>query len=94
MEASSFIVIANGTADSIADIAEILGWLATAFASSPVDRGITYYRPVITQLPKSQPPQALAIADATVFNFAIRCNIHVPDENFTQSNSQCWHNLF
>jgi hypothetical protein len=93
LEASSLVVIANGTAESLAVIAEKLGWLVTAFASSPVDRGITYYRPVISQLPKSQLSQEFTAADTSVLNFAIRYDIHPSDDNFTQSNRQCWRDM-
>jgi hypothetical protein len=94
LEAPNFVVIVNGTADSVGEIAEILGWLVTAFASSPMDRGITYYKPVISQLPKNQPRRELGSPGASVFEFCIRCDIYPSDDNSTQRNGQCWHDLF
>lgn len=89
LDASSFVVTANGTTESLAEIAEQLGWLVTAFAASPVDRGVTYYRPVVSQ----RPPE-LTTADPSVFEFDVRYDIHLPNHNFTQDNGQCWHELF
>lgn len=88
-EASRFAIIANGTTEAVAEIAEELCWLATAFAPSPVDKGITYYKPTIDQLPKSEAP---ATADSVIFNFAIHW--HAVELSPSQNNSNCWNDLF
>jgi hypothetical protein len=94
LEAPNFVVVASGIPDSVSEIAEMLGWLVTAFTSSPVDRGITYYRPFISHVPESQLPREFATADGSIFNFYIRSRTHEVDDNVTQRNSQCWCNLF
>lgn len=93
-ETSNVVVTAKGTADSVADVAEQLGWLVTAFASSPVDQGITYYKPAISQLNNTQLPLEVGTADASIFNFAIHCDRHPSGGSYIRSDGKCWQNLF
>ena len=83
----------KGTLDTVGEIAEILGWLVTAFAPSTIDQGITYCRPVIKQLWKSQLPRDSRSTDASYIDFYISYEIH-SGGNPTKINGQCWHHMF
>lgn len=78
----------SGTLESVADVAEAIGWLSAALRSSSEDQGILSISPVVTNICVQT-----EMADST----SLSCEIAVHTEVEAVGsgvNGQCWHNLF
>jgi hypothetical protein len=89
---AKFMVEALGTADSIAEVGEQLGWLGAALRSSNDDHGVKFYYPSI-RLGESL--NTLSMIPSQAKNFGKICFSRQEQEEHTEpSNGQCWHNMF
>jgi nucleoside phosphorylase len=83
---SAVMVEAFGTAGSVAEIGEQLGWIGAALRSSKYDLGVGYCRPLIH------------FEDTQSLKMGILCKIHFSFQERGKysepSKGQCWHNLF
>jgi hypothetical protein len=77
----------EGTSDSIAEIAEQIGWLGAAIRASHKRSGVSISSPRIRTFP---PPKHGDSASSCVFEFLIDGAIEYPDNR----DGQCWHLLF
>ena len=80
------MVEACGTAESVAEIGEQLGWLGTALRSSKYDLGVGYCRPLV----HLEDTPSLKIGTHCKIGFSFQERGIYPEP----SNGQCWHNLF
>jgi hypothetical protein len=83
---STFMVEAFGTAESIAEIGEQLGWLGAALRSSKYELGVGYCRPLV----QFEDTPSLKMGTLCKIRFSFQERGKYPEP----SNGQCWHNLF
>jgi hypothetical protein len=78
----------SGTLESVAEVAEAIGWLSAALRSSSEDRGILSISPKIANTHVQS-----ETADSTCLSCEItfQTEVEVVD---SELNGQCWHNLF
>ena len=87
---SNFIIEVNGTTTSIAEIAEILGWLVAAF-SSPSVQSATCCWPAIYRIPSAV---LSSTSDKSCLDFRIDREMSQLDDVVANKNGQCWRDLF
>ena len=93
LDSAKISILVIGTADCIAEIAEMLAWLSTAFASSRSDVGTTYCRPSISRF-DGQISRAQTTENASAIHLSISCSVIFPNHKADKADGQCWQGLF
>ncbi|OQV01785.1 hypothetical protein CLAIMM_07079 [Cladophialophora immunda] len=94
MAESTFKVKAIGSSDAVIEVGQQFGWLGAALRLSPVETGLSYCSPVITEprMSHGQQPTSTVLPYAELY-----CKISFKIEECSDlgsvANGQCWHNL-
>jgi hypothetical protein len=83
----------EGSRDAIAEIAEMLGWLVTAFCSTPANPGITYAKPVAYRVASRHGGTDLR-SESAIPQIVIDSEPVEKEKVPAVPSAQCWYDLF
>jgi hypothetical protein len=96
VQEKTFIVEAMGIRDSVAEIGEQLGWLGSAFRSSPYSSVLAYCKPYVSTIGVESGQEAVFEWPSTK-HVCCRIGFELDDARHDDTDStsgQCWHQLF